>query len=223
MSVVEPGDGHTPDIRESSEMRHKLANIFQLLSTLTRMRIQRSGDGEARRQLSWMLDAVSALALLHNRPAGDPQADFSRFLRDMAPLWRRRCDGRPIAIELDLAPLEVHERHESALALIAHELVVNAIAHGYPAGIPGVVRISLGPGEGETGVLAITDDGCGYDPATVTRTRLGLWLIDGLASQVQGTLTTGCEDGVQARLVFPLPSRRLRPWQARRPAPTARR
>ena len=220
MSKVDPAAGHSdqsssleasspgvpsPEGRASAEMRHKLANIFQLLSTLTRMRIQRSGDEEARRQLSWMLDAISALALLHNRPGG-AEVDFSRFLRDMAPLWRRRCDGRPIAIELDLTPLAVHERHESALALIAHELVVNAIAHGFPAGASGVVRISLGPGEAETGVLAIRDDGLGYDPATVTRTRLGLWLIDGLASQVQGALTTTCEGGVQARLVFPLPS-----------------
>ncbi len=191
---------------ESSEARHKLANVFQLLATLTRMRIQRSGDDEARRQLSWMLDAVSALALLHNRRPGPESSDFSRFLRDMGPVWRRRSGDRPIEIQLDLASLAVHERHESALALIAHELVVNAIAHGFPDGAHGAVRVAFGPGDGDTGVLAISDTGRGYDPATVTRTRLGLWLIDGLASQVQGALTTTFEGGVQARLVFPLPS-----------------
>lgn len=202
-----PSAGDPPGAgREASEARHKLANVFQLLSTLTRMRIQRSGDEEARRQLSWMLDAISALALLHSRTPGAVGADFSQFLRDMAPLWRRRCGERPIEIQLDLVPLAVHERQESALALIAHELVINAIAHGFPGGGAGAVRIALGPGEGQTGVLAISDDGQGYDPATVTRARLGLWLIDGLASQVQGVLTTACEGGVQARLVFPLPS-----------------
>jgi two-component sensor histidine kinase len=199
-------DSGAVDSRIASEARHRLANIFQLLSTLTRMRIQRSEDEEARRQLSWMLDAVSALSLLHNRPAGAEASDFSRFLSDMAPLWKRRCDGRPIAVELNLTPLGVPERHESALALIAHELVLNAISHGYPNGGGGAVNISFGPGDGETGVLAVVDDGCGYDPETVIRTRLGLWLIGGLASQVQGTLTTTCEGGVHARLVFPLPS-----------------
>jgi two-component sensor histidine kinase len=101
--------------------------------------------------------------------------------------------------------LAVPERHESALALIAHELVLNAIAHGYPAGAAGTVRVAFGPGEADTGVLAISDDGCGYDPDTVIRTRLGLWLVGGLAAQVQGALTTDCDGGVQARLVFPLP------------------
>ena len=47
-----------------------MANVFQLLSTLSRMRIQRSEDQEARRQLTWMLDAISALALLYSRPPG---------------------------------------------------------------------------------------------------------------------------------------------------------
>jgi two-component sensor histidine kinase len=199
------------DSRIASEARHRLANIFQLLSTLTRMRIQRSEDEEARRQLSWMLDAVSALSLLHNRPAGAQATDFSRFLGDMAPLWKRRCDGLPIAIELDLEPLNVPERHESALALIAHELVFNAIAHAFPAGSPGTVRIAFGPGEGGTGVLVIADDGQGYDPETVIRTRLGLWLIGGLASQVQGALTTTCQGGVKARLEFPLPAAEIAP------------
>ena len=198
-------EGDTAGSQASSEARHRLANIFQLMSTLTRMRIQRSDDAEARRQLSWMLDAISALALLHNRPAGSDASDFSAFLREMAPLWRRRCGERPIEIELDLSPLAVHERHESALALIAHELVVNAIAHGFPEGAGGVVRVTFGPSEGAGGVLSISDTGCGYDPDTVTRARLGLWLINGLASQVQGVLTTTCEAGVQARLVFPLP------------------
>jgi two-component sensor histidine kinase len=191
--------------RAASEARHRLANVFQLLSTLTRMRIQRSDDEEARRQLSWMLDAISALAMLHNRPADGGPADFSGFLRDMAPLWRRRCGERPIEIELDLKPLKVHERHESALALIAHELVVNAIAHGFPDGASGVVRIAFGPGGAETGVLAVSDNGRGYNPDTVTRARLGLWLIGGLTGQVQGVLTTSCDSGVNARIVFPLP------------------
>lgn len=203
MGEAETFDHRAGNAADSPEARHRLANVFQLLSTLTRMRIQRSGDEEARRQLSWMLDAVSALALLHNRPPG---ADFSRFLHDAAPLWRRRCGDRPIEIQFELAPLAVHERHESALALIAHELVLNALAHGFPGGAGGAVRVAFGPGEGDTGVLVISDTGRGYDPVTVTRARLGLWLIDGLASQVQGVLTTRCEGGVRTQLVFPLPS-----------------
>src|ERR1700755_2458296 len=109
------------------------------------MRMQRSQDDEARRQWSWMLDAITALALIHDRPGGAPRSDFSRLLRDMAPLWRRRCESPPITIELEVGPLAVHERHEAALTLIAHELVVNSITHGFPGEASGVVRIAFGP------------------------------------------------------------------------------
>jgi two-component sensor histidine kinase len=198
-------DSTTQDAKAAAEARHKLANVFQLLSTLTRMRIQRSDDEEAKRQLTWILDAVSALALLHNRSPGPDGADFSRYLRELAPLWRRRCNGRPIEIDMDLQPLAVPERHESALALITHELVLNAITHGFPDSA-GTIRVAFGPGEGGMGVLSVHDDGCGYDPQTVFRGRLGLWLIGGLAGQIQGALTTTCEAGVRVQLVFPVPA-----------------
>ena len=196
-------DAETMGGQSASETRHRLANVFQLLTTLTRMRIQRSKDDEARRQLSWMLDATSALALLNRRTRGPQPADFSEFLRDMAPQWQKRCADRPIEIQLDLGPVVVPERQEAALALIAHELVVNAIAHAFPDG-GGTIWVSLGRGADETAVLSVSDNGCGYDPQGVDRTRLGLWLIAGLASQVQGVLTTTCAQGVEARLVFPL-------------------
>jgi two-component sensor histidine kinase len=190
--------------RTSSETRHKLANVFQLLTTLTRMRMQRSRDEEARRQLSWMLDATSALALLHKRSHVAGSSDFSDILRDAATLWRRRCADRPIEIELDLRPVVVPERQEAALLLIAHELVVNAIAHGFPGEAGGVVRVSFGMADAETVALTVGDSGCGYDLEAVDSARLGLWLIGGLAGQVQGALTTTGAHGVQARLLFPL-------------------
>jgi two-component sensor histidine kinase len=197
-------DSSPSDSQAAAEARHKLANVFQLLSTLTRMRIQRSDGEEAKRQLSWILDAVSVLAQLHARAPGPRTADFSGYLHDLAPLWRRRCNGRPIGIDLDLQPLAVPERHEAALAIMAHELVLNAITHAFP-NAAGSVRIAFGPGEDGTGVLSVSDDGCGYDPETVARGRLGLWLVGGLAGQVQGELTTTCTDGVCVRLVFPVP------------------
>ena len=81
---------------------------------------------------------------------------------------------------------------------------MNAIAHGYPNDPGGVVRVELERiGDGR-GALTVTDDGQGYDPDTVAKTRLGLWLISGLAGQVRGDLTTTFDTGVRCRLEFPL-------------------
>jgi two-component sensor histidine kinase len=196
------------DKSETAEARHRLANVFQLLSTLMRMRIQRAEDEETRRQLSWMLDTVTALGFLHRRAPGQAGGDFGSFLHEMAPTWRKRCEGAAVRIEVEAEPLMVTERDESALVLIVHELVSNAIAHGFPDGRDGLIRITLARVGGDEGraELAVVDNGCGYDAETVTRKKLGLWLISGLASQAQATVTTASDHGVAVRLNFALPA-----------------
>jgi two-component sensor histidine kinase len=191
------------DTARQAELRHRVANLFQLLSTLTRMRMQRAEEVESRRQLGWLLDNVSALALVHQRLLSPGGGDFALCLDDMAEHWRRRCAGRPIAIELATEPVPVQESHASALAIIANELVANALAHAFPGDRAGVIRVGLERvGEGRA-ALSVTDDGVGYDPAAVDSGRLGLWLTKGLAAQVRGVLTTTADNGVCCRLEFP--------------------
>jgi two-component sensor histidine kinase len=200
--VSEAGES---DPERQAETRHKIANIFQLLSTLTRMRLQRAGDEESRRSLSWMLEMIAGLGSLQHRlnsPGGD---DFASYLDDMAPQWRRRCADRPIEIVLTTVPLRVSENHASALALIVNELVLNAVAHAFPDGRAGVIRVELEHAGGHA-ALSVIDDGQGYDPGQVDPGRLGLWLVNGLASQVRGTLAMQSEIGVRCRLEFPAPA-----------------
>lgn len=187
----------------AAEMRHRLANLFQLLSTLTRMRIQRSTDPESRRQLTWMLESISALGMLQQRLIQPTGGDFADYLTDMLPQWRRRCAGRPVQVELVTTSLFVREQLASALAVITNELVTNAIAHAHPDGRAGAVRIELAALPDGGGALTVSDDGVGYEAAPDDRSKLGLWLIRGLSDQVKGVMTTTTTDGVKARLEFP--------------------
>jgi two-component sensor histidine kinase len=192
-----------------AETRHKLANIFQLLAALVRMRMQRSRASEGQRPLAWMLETLEALAALQQQlhsPGGD---DFATYLEVMAGQWRRRCAGRRIAIELTAAPLVMPESRASALALVANELVLNAITHGFPDDRAGVIRIEFERLGADRAALSVSDDGQGYDPKAVAG-GFGLWLIAGLTSQVRGALTTTVDQGVRCRLEFAVP-----PSQAR--------
>jgi two-component sensor histidine kinase len=193
--------GDAPE--RQAEVRHKVANLFQLLSTLTRLRMQRAQEAQSRRELGALLEMVSALALTHQRLLSPGGEDFALCLGDMTDHWRRRCAGRPIAIELTSEPLVVHESHASALALIANELVSNALAHGFPDDRTGVIRVALERVGDDRAMLSVTDDGIGYDLASVDDARLGLWLIKGLAAQVRGDLSTTADNGVSCRLGFP--------------------
>ena len=187
-----------------AEQRHRVANLFQLLSTLTRMRQQRSVEPEARRQLGWILEAVGALGALQQKMVAIDRCDFAGFLSDMQGQWRRRIGGRPIQLHVEAAPLLLREQLASALAIIANELVTNAINHAHPAERGGVIKVRLSQEPDGRALLEVSDDGVGYGDVAGDRTKLGLWLIKGLADQVRGELTTDPSGGVTVRLAFPI-------------------
>jgi two-component sensor histidine kinase len=192
------------DVISLHEARHHVANIFQLITTLARLRAQRGDDPEARRQVEWVHDAIGALGVLQHRMMSPGGEDFAAFLEDMAPHWRRRSARRRVSIEFDTEPLALTEQTASALAVIVQELVANALNHAFPEGRAGAVRVAFRRLDPARAVLSVSDDGVGYaaggapDPR-----RLGLWLIGGLAEQVGGELSIATSNGVVARLVFP--------------------
>jgi two-component sensor histidine kinase len=181
-----------------------MANTFQLMSALARMRGQKAGDAEARRQLIWMADAIGALGALerHRTPQG---VDFTAYLTEMAPIWRRRQAGQSAELRLAAQAIFAPDQAASTLALIIHELVGNALAHGYPGGRPGEVDVRLSNLPDGRWELVVADDGCGFDPAgPAARERFGLWFVRSLAAQVRGEFSLVSQPSCTARLVFAL-------------------
>jgi two-component sensor histidine kinase len=186
-----------------SEARHHMANVFQLLGALGRLRAQRSEDAEAKRQVAWLNEAVAAQGVLQHRLLSVGGDDFAAFLADMLPHWRRRVGARPIEVAVTAEPVTLNEQAASAIAAVAHELVINALAHAFPDGRAGSVRIALAPDGERWAVLTVSDDGVGYSDASADKSQLGLWLIAALANQTKGALTTTHDAGVTVRLEFP--------------------
>lgn len=192
------------DDARAAELRHRTANTFQLMSALARMRSQRSGEPEARRQLVWMADAIGSLGALerHRRDGG---VDVCSYLEEMTPVWRRRSGAEQAEISIEVEPILAPDQAASTLALIIQELVGNALAHGYAGGRRGVVRICLAAAQDGRYELAVIDDGHGFDPASpAARERFGLWFVRSLVAQVRGDFKLDTSTGVTARLTFSL-------------------
>lgn len=186
----------------ASEIRHRMANTFQLLSALARMRSQRSADPDARRQLAWMADAIGSLGALERHRTAEG-VNFSAYLDEMAPVWRRRHNTRAAELVLSIEPLLAPDSAASTLAMIAQELVGNALTHGFPDDQPGRVEVRLSRLPDGRCELVVSDDGRGFDPnSSAGRERFGLWFIRSLAAQVRGEFAITSTNGVMARLVF---------------------
>lgn len=192
------------DALSLSEARHRTANVFQLLTTLCRLRAQRCEDPEAKRQVTWVLDAISMLGALQYRLLSLGGQDFGAFLREIEPQWRRRAALQAVELTVEAEPVDLSEQSAAAVAVIVHELVNNALTHAFPPGRGGNLRIVLRALDKDRAELTVQDDGIGYDPASVNPRRLGLWLVGGLADQVKGALSASTTAGVTARLVFPI-------------------
>jgi two-component sensor histidine kinase len=89
----------------------------------------------------------------------------------------------------------------STIALIAQELVANAVTHGFPDGRTGEIHMVIAPESETRWVMTVEDDGVGYDPVHAAE-GFGLWFIRSLATQIHGTFTLEGGVGTTARLVF---------------------
>lgn len=198
MSDDRGGRGGDP----TSELRHRTANIFQLLGALARMRSQRSGNPEAARQLLWVADAIGSLGALERHRTGGG-VDLGGYLNEMTPVWRRRHGAHAAQVEVLAGQVIVPDSMASTLALIAQELIGNALAHGYPNGGPGRVEVVLGQRPDGRTELVVADDGIGFDPdAPGCADRFGLWIVRSLATQVRGEFDLATQGGVKASLTF---------------------
>jgi two-component sensor histidine kinase len=187
------------------EIRHRLANCFQLLNGLIQARLAHTTNGESRRQLAWLQDVVVSLGILQQRLAAAGTAGFRVYLVEAAELWRRLTLERGIKIELETEDIEVAPAKAAPLSLILHELMTNCCEHAFPQERGGTVRIALRHATQARAELVVSDDGVGFPPQTTMRQSFGLSVVGGLAAQLGGTFSVGSNwPGALAWVEFPL-------------------
>jgi two-component sensor histidine kinase len=188
-----------------AELRHRLANSFQLVSSLVSIRLKRVSDPEARRQLAWILDIVTALSLLQRRLAENQHSAFSSYLGEVASFWQQMSEDRGVELKVEAERIEVKPDAASSLALIVHELVTNAVQHAFPDGTTGSIHISLRRAADEGWAeLTVTDDGKGLPVGGPRPGSLGMELIERLSRQLGGEFEIAGDRGTTARVRFPI-------------------
>lgn len=118
---------------------------------------------------------------------------------------RRLCEnvrnrmGVACVLHDALGPQHIDVMHESFLFQIAQEAVTNAVRHGHAREIV----ISLDQ-EGDSGILRIDDDGCGFDAADVRSDGSGLKIMRYRADVLEGKLSVRRRDtaGMSVACVF---------------------
>lgn len=182
------------------EVHHRVRNNLQLISSLLSLQNRTITDPAILQQFTEARGRIEAVAQVHeqlyltDRP---DLMDFAAFLHGLCANLSR--PGIPVTCTRG-EPLELPIDEATSLALIANELVANAVEYAYPgerglliAGGP--VRVILdgrSPGPVE---LRVEDDGVGLPlDFEQGQGRLGIRLVRQLTRQLRGQLTTGPGD-----------------------------
>jgi two-component sensor histidine kinase len=190
------------------EIQHRTANTMQFVSSLLTMQSRRIVDIQsARAAFTEATRRLDVLARVHRRltiPAESPIAASTMLEGVCCDLVEAIAAERPIVLRTNVAIVSIKPSRLTPLALLATELISNAVKHAFPGERGGTIAVALQP-QGQTHLmLEVRDDGCGpaLDMSSTSRS-LGMRVIHSLATQLDGKLTITEDQGTVARLVFP--------------------
>jgi len=183
-------------------LERRLLGSQQLLQAIVGIRLRAVQDPESRRHLTWLSDVIAAMSLLNRRALAEGPIDFAGYLEDAAAFWRRTCQDRAIRIDVRAAVAAVGESQAMSLAIIAHELMGNAVRHAFPDGQRGSIAVAFS--RSSSGVsLVVRDSGLGAVELTPGD---GLGLVAGLVEHMGGVMSIETAPGAGVGVRIRLPS-----------------
>lgn len=191
------------------EVHHRVKNNLQTIASLLRIQARRSSSDEAARALAEAVDRVSSMAVVHEMLAesADESVDLGAAVRTVVDMVRRGLAGADGAVtvlvegDTGLVPAQV----ATSLALVAAELVHNAIEHGIGEGGSGSVTVRMRRRSAEVS-LEVRDDGRGlpHGFSAESDANLGLAIVRTVVEDdLRGTLAFGGTHGTSVMVRVP--------------------
>ena len=192
------------------ELQHRVMNSLNILSSLLMLQSKHADEPAVREQLARARERVLAMGAVYRHLYSVDtvgRVEFGEFLRMICSESERAYVGasRP-AITCEAEPMEVSGSQATSLAVLAHELITNALKHAYPQGEPGPISVRLRHVEDGSIEFRFADRGRGM-PLHLNvgqPSSLGLKVIMATTRQFGGTITINRLDpGTEFVIRFP--------------------
>ena len=187
------------------ELQHRVKNQLQMLLALVSVAGRESADPNQKLFVQGLHSKISALfdaqrLMYADTWAAGVQAD--QMLRSIADTVQS-LNAAEVSVLIDADPVVIPNDTAFPLALIANELLTNAVKYGCSS-LSSVVHLKLIRGD-QTATLEVSDEGPGFDASNISRASSGVGLVRGLCRQIGARLDIRCEGGTSALVTFPLP------------------
>jgi two-component sensor histidine kinase len=193
-----------------AEVHHRVKNNLQVVSSLLMLQAERLSNAADKAVFDECRDRIYSMARLHEQlySSGEfSDLDFAAHLREMAEMLVRSHTPKGCILALDVLaePVAVDLDTAVTLGLIANELLLNALKHGFNECPAGKVVVELHGGKRNQ--MTVRDDGCGFPPGFDVRKNagLGLELVLGMTRQIRGEakIENDPAGGTRTTIFFP--------------------
>jgi two-component sensor histidine kinase len=177
------------------EMHHRVKNNLQQVASILRMQRRRTADPVAKQILRENIGRIYGIAATHDLLSHTDELGRAR-LDDIA----RKIVGivqanlllpeQKIRFEIGSMPAMLPSEQATTFAIIANELIANAIEHGFEGRMRGEIRMSEDLIDGWI-VFRVADDGQGIREGfdIETTNSMGLRLVRELVKELHGDVT----------------------------------
>jgi PAS domain S-box-containing protein len=170
-----------------NELNHRVKNNMQMLQILLEAGTRRARSNEAREVLEEASGRIIAMAAAqrilyttHDATRFDAR-DFLNAVCETA----KQTFPQELHIDCEADSVQLPNDAATPLALIANELITNAVKYGLNRQAGGTIRVRLRK-ESDSFLFYVEDDGPGFDLPSVQQRSSGLALVRGLARQLRG-------------------------------------
>lgn len=194
------------------EIHHRVKNNLQIISSLLVLQSEKLKDSGAKEIFAECRERIQFMASVHQQlyASGNlMRIEFGKNLSDIASNLMRShvLTGCDVTLETRVSPLKLDIDTSQALGLIATELILNSLKHGFKGRETGRIVVELL--SEDPCKLVVVDNGIGLQGnAGIGRSaRMGVGLVKALTRQIRGAfeLVNESGGGTRATISFPLP------------------
>ena len=193
-----------------TEVHHRVKNNLQIISSLLMLQAEKLTNAADKAVFGECRDRIYSMARLHEQLYSNGEfsdLDFGVHLREMAEMLVRSHTppGCILALDVRADPVAMDLDTAVTLGLIANELLLNALKHGFDCRQAGKLTVELRAGNPNQ--MTVRDDGRGLPPGFDARTNagLGIELVLGMTRQIhaEAKIENDPVRGTRTTIFFP--------------------
>ncbi len=182
----------SPEVRrvelQMREIHHRVKNNLQLVASILNIQARKLADPQMRQILKENVGKVLSIGAIHDilTLSGGDDIDLLQLLEKIRrSIQSLSVKGKNIRIEIEGDRVIVPSTKASSIALVVHELILNAFEHAFVSKQKGLITILLRCGNSYSSIV-VEDNGNGMEPDILRNGGLGFELISTIVRDTLG-------------------------------------